>query len=172
MICDLKRDMADEGEGRRIMVAVDEGEESTYALSWSLKNLVFQNSKDTLILLYVKPPRVSFSAFDGTGYLFSSDITATMERYSQQVADCVMEKAKRLCHNIENVETRVENGDPRDVICEMAQRLGIDILVMGSHGYGLIKRAFLGSVSNHCAQNVKCPLLIVKKPKPTSAADI
>lgn len=53
--------------GRRIMVAIDEGEESIYALTWCLKNLVFQNSKDHLILLYVKPPRVVYSAFDGTG---------------------------------------------------------------------------------------------------------
>jgi len=32
-------------------------------------------------------------------------------------------------------------------------------------------RAFLGSVSNHCAQNVKCPVLIVKKPKSTAGGD-
>ena len=51
---------------RRILVAVDEGEESMYALTWCVKNLVFQNSKDTLILLYVKPPRAIYSAFDGT----------------------------------------------------------------------------------------------------------
>jgi len=38
------------------------------------------------------------------------------------------------------VETRIENGDPREVICDMAQKLGADVLVMGSHGYGLIKR--------------------------------
>ena len=60
-------DMAE--EERRILVAVDEGEESMHALSWCLKNLVFQNSKDTLILLYVKPPRVVYSAFDGTGII-------------------------------------------------------------------------------------------------------
>ncbi|KAK7278002.1 hypothetical protein RJT34_23023 [Clitoria ternatea] len=156
---------------RRILVAVDEGDESIYALSWCLKNLLFQNSKDTLILLYVKPPRAVYSSFDGTGYLFSSDITATMERYSQQVAECVVEKAKRLCNKIQNVETMIEHGDPRDVICQMAQKLGVDVLVMGSHGYGLIKRAFLGSVSNYCAQNVKCPVLIAKKPKST-AGDI
>jgi nucleotide-binding universal stress UspA family protein len=38
------------------------------------------------------------------------------------------------------VETRVEHGDPRDAICQMAEKLGADALVMGSHGYGLIKR--------------------------------
>lgn len=157
--------------GRRIMVAIDEGDESMYALSWCLKNLIFQNSKDHLILFYVKPPRAVYSAFDGTGYLFSSDITATMEKYSQQVADCVLEKAKRVCKDLQNVETKIENGDPRDVICHAVQKLGVDILVMGSHGYGVIKRAFLGSVSNHCAQNVKCPVLIVKKPKSTAGED-
>ncbi|XP_057423241.1 universal stress protein A-like protein isoform X2 [Lotus japonicus] len=156
------------GIERRIMVTVDEGDESMYALSWCLKNLAFQNDKDHLILLYVKPPRVVYSAFDGTGYLFSSDITATMERVSQQVAEGVLERAKGLCNNVENVEVKAESGDPRDVICQMVQKWGVDVLVMGSHGYGVIKRAFLGSVSNHCAQNVKCPVVIVKKPKSTA----
>ncbi|KAK4595615.1 hypothetical protein RGQ29_013910 [Quercus rubra] len=155
---------------RKILVAVDEGEESMHALSWCLKNVISENSKDTLVLLYVKPPRAVFSALDGTGYLFSADIMAAMDKYSNDVAECVVEKAKRMCKDLHDVkvETRIEHGDPRDVICQMTEKLGVDILVMGSHGYGLIKRALLGSVSNHCAQNVKCPVLIVKKPKSTA----
>ncbi|XWS57443.1 hypothetical protein CRYUN_Cryun09bG0174500 [Craigia yunnanensis] len=157
---------------RKILVAVDEGEESIYALSWCLKNMISRNSKDTLILLYVKPPRAVYSALDGTGYLFSTDILATMDKYSNDVAVCVIEKAKRTCREQADevkVKVRVENGDPRDLICQVAQRINADVLVMGSHGYGLIKRALLGSVSNHCAQNVKCPVLIVKKPKCSSS---
>ncbi|KAL6132766.1 hypothetical protein ACLB2K_065005 [Fragaria x ananassa] len=161
--------MADVAEKqRRILVAVDEGEESMYALSWCLKNVV--SSKDTLILVYVKPPKAVYIPLDGTGYMFSSDIYATMENYSNEVANSVIEKAKKKCRDVleeqdVKVETRIENGDPRDVICHLVEQLGTDVLVMGSHGYGLIKRAFLGSVSNHCAQNVNCPVLIVKKPK-------
>ncbi|XP_050940629.1 universal stress protein A-like protein isoform X2 [Cucumis melo] len=155
---------------RKIVVAVDEGEESLYALSWCLKNVIFENSKDTLILLYARPPRPIYTAMDGTGYLFSADIMATLDRYSYDVAEAVVEKAKRLCKHLNNVkvETRVESGDARDVICQMVEKLGADILVMGSHGYGPIKRAFIGSVSNHCAKSVKCPVLIVKKPKNSS----
>ncbi|XP_057722920.1 universal stress protein PHOS32-like [Arachis stenosperma] len=170
--------MAEEAENeRRVLVAVDEGDESMYALSWCLNNLVFQNSKNTLILLYVNPPRGGYMPFETAAALddpeihpanlYSPEITAAMERYSQEVADCVLAKAKKLCKDLQHVkvETKVEDGDPRDVICEMAERLGAHVLVMGSHGYGLIKRTFLGSVSSHCAQNVKCPVLIVKKPK-------
>ncbi|XP_016435454.1 universal stress protein PHOS34 isoform X1 [Nicotiana tabacum] len=162
-------------KARKILVAVDESEESTYALSWCIENIFTGgNTNDALILLYSIPPRAVYSSLDGTGekdnpegYLFSSDILATMERYSNDVAQCVMEKAKRLCKDLDGVkvETIVERGDARDVICQAAERLHVDMLVMGSHGYGVIKRAFLGSVSNHCAQNVKCPVLIVKKPK-------
>ena len=57
---------------RKIIVAVDEGEESMHALSWCLKNVISENSKDTLVLLYVKPPRAVFSALDGTGNFFHS----------------------------------------------------------------------------------------------------
>ncbi|THG01960.1 hypothetical protein TEA_027897 [Camellia sinensis var. sinensis] len=150
---------------RKILVAVDEGQESMYALSWCLNNiLVSHNSKDTLILLYAKPPRPVYTGIDGTGYMFSPDIMATMDRYTNELAESVMEKAKRLCKEVK-VETRVECGDPRDVICQVAEKLGVDMVVLGSHGYGLIKRAFLGSVSNHCAQKANCPVLIVKRPK-------
>ncbi|XP_031253290.1 universal stress protein A-like protein [Pistacia vera] len=158
---------------RRILVAIDEGEESLYALTWCLKNVITKNSKDTLILLYAKPPRAVYTALDGTGYLFSSDIMATINKYSNDVANRVIEKARKICREQNSdvkVEARVENGDPRDVICETVEKLGVDVLVMGSHGYGWIKRVFLGSVSNHCAQHVKCPVLIVKKPKPNGGS--
>jgi len=52
---------------RKILVAVDESEESMYALSWCLKNVVSENSKDTLVLLYAKPLRSAYTALDGTG---------------------------------------------------------------------------------------------------------
>ncbi|KAL7257696.1 hypothetical protein ACSBR1_003919 [Camellia fascicularis] len=159
-----------EAKERKILVAVDEGQESMYALSWCLNNiLVSQNSKDTLILLYAKATPPVYTAFDGTGYLFSDDIVATMEKYNNEVAESVMEKANKLCKEVHNLDvkvvTKVENGDARDVICQVAEKLDVNLVVMGSHGYGLIKRAFLGSVSNHCAQKVQCPILIVKRPK-------
>ncbi|KNA03424.1 hypothetical protein SOVF_209320, partial [Spinacia oleracea] len=54
---------------KKIVVAVDESEESMYALSWCLNNVVSvsqQNSvSPTLVLLYVKPsPPANYSAFD------------------------------------------------------------------------------------------------------------
>ncbi|GJY84245.1 acyl-acyl carrier protein thioesterase ATL3, chloroplastic [Tanacetum coccineum] len=61
-------------------------------------------------------------------------------------------------------KTMTEIGDPKELICEAVEKSNVQLLVLGSHSRGAIKRVFLGSVSNHCVQNVKCPVLVVKKP--------
>lgn len=161
-----------EAKERKILVAVDDGEESTYALSWCLKNIVAENSKDTLILLYSKRPPTLYPVMDGSGFLVSTEVLASMEKYGNELAETVMEKAKRLCKEVHDVKVdpRLECGDPRDVICQMAEKLGVDMVVMGTHGYGMIQRVFLGSVSNYCANSLKCPVLIVKRPKSAAPA--
>lgn len=39
-----------------------------------------------------------------------------------------------------NIEKVVGTGEAKSVICNAAKKLGVDTLVMGSHGYGFIKR--------------------------------
>ncbi|KAJ6683121.1 ADENINE NUCLEOTIDE ALPHA HYDROLASES-LIKE SUPERFAMILY PROTEIN [Salix koriyanagi] len=149
---------------RKILVAVDESEESMHALSWCLENVLFCGDyKDTLILLYAIPPRAVYPTLDNTGHVFSSDFLGHDAESIIRMRLILLYRRLKECVK---VETRIEHGDPRDVICEMAEKLHVDVVVMGSHGYGLIKRAFLGSVSNHCVQNVKCPVLVVKRPRP------
>ncbi|GLJ09326.1 hypothetical protein SUGI_0106670 [Cryptomeria japonica] len=148
---------------RKIMVGVDESEESMNALSWALDFFCIGNAKDSLILLHAQPPPGDYSNMDSTGYLFSSEIDQAVEKYQKNVTENVLKRAKSICIG-KNVceESRVCVGDARDVICEEAEKIKPDFLVIGSHGYGTIKRAFLGSVSDYCAHNVKCPVLIVK----------
>ncbi|OEL35530.1 hypothetical protein BAE44_0003448 [Dichanthelium oligosanthes] len=158
--------------GRRILVAVDEGDESVQALRWCLSTFAAAARGDTVILLYVRPAPPTYSVLDASGYLFSEEVTAAIDRYSREVADAVVEKAQKLCtlyskeegesHHEMKVEVKVAVGDARTVICQMAGKLGADLLVMGSHGYGFFKRALLGSVSDYCVKNASCPVLIVK----------
>uniref|UniRef100_A0A7N2L248 UspA domain-containing protein n=1 Tax=Quercus lobata TaxID=97700 RepID=A0A7N2L248_QUELO len=41
---------------------------------------------------------------------------------------------------IDDVSIEVSQGDPRNVLCEAIDKHHASILVMGSHGYGAIKR--------------------------------
>lgn len=53
-------------------------------------------------------------------------------------------------------------GYPASIILEEVEKENIDLVVMGSHGYGALTGSVLGSVSQHVLHRAKCPVLIVK----------
>ena len=54
-------------QGRRILVAVDEGDESVQALRWCLGTFAAAARGDTVILLYVRPAPPTYSVLDASG---------------------------------------------------------------------------------------------------------
>jgi nucleotide-binding universal stress UspA family protein len=59
------------------------------------------------------------------------------------------------------VETRLLVGDAAQEICSLAESLPASVIVLGSRGRGGLKRAVLGSVSDHVVRHAPCPVLIV-----------
>ena len=62
-------------------------------------------------------------------------------------------------------ETLVREGDPRDIIVEVAEKLGVDLVVMGTHGRRGLSRMFLGSVAEDVSRRSPCPVLLVRMKK-------
>ena len=60
------------------------------------------------------------------------------------------------------VTTMSVSGDPADMICEVAEREGIDLIVVGNKGMTGAKRFLLGSVPNQVSHHSPCNVLIVK----------
>jgi nucleotide-binding universal stress UspA family protein len=56
----------------------------------------------------------------------------------------------------------IKAGDPRDMINRTAQELGIDLIVMGTHGRRGITRALLGSVAETVVRSAPCAVLTVR----------
>ncbi len=52
-------------------------------------------------------------------------------------------------------------GDPAEVLLQQAEKLGIDLLVVGSKGMQSSSRFLLGSVPNNVSHHAPCDLLIV-----------
>lgn len=66
-----------------------------------------------------------------------------------------------------NATTRVVEGEPGPVLCQLADEIGADVVVVGSHGSGWLRRVVLGSVSTYVVQHAPCEVLVVR----ASAAD-
>jgi nucleotide-binding universal stress UspA family protein len=63
------------------------------------------------------------------------------------------------------VETELATGEPAEVLADAT--VGLDLLVLGSRGYGPVDRALLGSISSKVMRNAACPVAVV----PRAAAD-
>ena len=57
-------------------------------------------------------------------------------------------------------ETAVLEGSPGPAVCSYAGEIGAKAIVMGSRGRGGVRRALLGSVSDHVVRNAPCPVVI------------
>ncbi len=53
-------------------------------------------------------------------------------------------------------------GDAGPVLCQLAEELPADLIIVGSRGRGAIKRALLGSVSSYVINNAPCPVMVVR----------
>jgi nucleotide-binding universal stress UspA family protein len=58
----------------------------------------------------------------------------------------------------------VQGSTPETIVRE-ADRLGVDLIVLGSHGHGVLRRALIGSVSEHVLHHASRPMLIVPTPR-------
>jgi nucleotide-binding universal stress UspA family protein len=64
------------------------------------------------------------------------------------------------------IDTRVENGDPADVILRTAEETKCDLIVMGPHGRPGLSRWLSGHVASEVVQRATCAVLTMRGPFP------
>ncbi|KAI9090746.1 hypothetical protein K1719_028599 [Acacia pycnantha] len=164
------------GMKMKAMVAVDESEGSFYALKWALDNLFApiaavgppaapdSPGKEGLLFLVHVQPTVYPPVYPvGPAAYTGPAVMDAVKKAQEEISARVVSKALQMCKDkLVRAESVIMNGDPREVICEAAEKMQVDLLIMGSRGLGTFKRAILGSVSDYCTHHAKTPVLIVK----------
>ena len=81
----------------------------------------------------------------------------------REVAESLLKRAARdaLSKGVE-VETHVSEGQPAEVIIDVANQEHADLIVVGSRGLTGIKRFLLGSVSTKVSEHAPCSVMIVR----------
>ncbi|XP_078446872.1 universal stress protein PHOS34-like [Wolffia australiana] len=152
-------------EKQVIVVGIDEGEHSEYALQWTLDHFFTGRIPIfSLVVVYARPFPTSVIGIGSPGM---ADVLPFVESNLRTIAASVVERTKKLCESKSAGDAVIKmiEGDARDVLCEAVKKHKAALLVVGSHGYGPIKRTFLGSVSDHCAHHADCTVMVVKKPQ-------
>lgn len=99
------------------------------------------------------------------------DLIDTERKRLQQLVESTAAELRRSKSTGDlKIETAVVDGSPKEVIVEEAERWEADLILIGSHGYGAVKRFMLGSVSQAVATHAPCSVEIVRACRPAETA--
>ena len=97
----------------------------------------------------------------GTGMaagVMSANDFEQLQRDREAGAQAALDRARSEL-GLPDAEVLAVTGSPGHTLCELAETLPASVIVMGTRGRGGIRRAVLGSVSDHVVRNAPCPVL-------------
>lgn len=81
---------------------------------------------------------------------------------SPDIESRLAEASKRLQDAGYTVSTRIEPGQPEQVITNTVERDGFDLLVIGAYGHTRIRDLIIGSTTTQMIASCKIPLLLIR----------
>lgn len=85
-----------------------------------------------------------------------------MDALSEEAAQSMEKIRSSLSAKSITAKTITRQGLPADKIIETAQKMKVDLVVVGSHGRHGARKFLLGSVSSKVVEYAHCPVLVVK----------
>lgn len=140
---------------KKILVPTDASEHSRRALKKAIE--LAQTIHADILLLHV-----SYTPQAYWGYTVSYGITVTDEQLRENGELALEATLTGIDTSQVVLNKKVEAGHPVTVILEQIKKETIDLIIMGSHGYGAIAGSVLGSVSQRVLQRAGCPVMIIK----------
>lgn len=87
----------------------------------------------------------------------------SLARFYKDNGNAAMKRARHVLTEAGHTyDEKMIVGDPGTEIIEMAKRGKYDLIIMGSHGRGVLKSLFLGSVVVKALANSKVPILVIR----------
>jgi len=83
------------------------------------------------------------------------------EQVARQTLDAEVQNVRAVGGTVAQAHLRI--GTPAAEIVELAEELGVGLVVVGSRGLGGIRRALMGSVSDSVVRHAHCMVLVVRK---------
>jgi nucleotide-binding universal stress UspA family protein len=135
---------------RSILCPIDFSDESQNALRWAAAlALKFQGR---LTVLHAIEPLLAHAA----QVRYGLDLTKTeTESALREFLTATLPEPSSL----PNVATDVRVGEPSQVILETADRHGVDLIVIGTHGLGGVRKLLIGSTAERVVRQTHVPVL-------------
>jgi nucleotide-binding universal stress UspA family protein len=159
-------------EIRKILYTTDLSDNSTYVFRYATNFAKKHDAK--IIILHV------LDEFSGSNQammqqyfdeeqqnkFFEEKIAHTMDRIDKRLKIFIDKELKGDPESMNRIESiKICKGHPANEILEKVDALECDAIVMGSHGKGIIRDTYLGSMTKKVLRRVRKPVFIIPLPK-------
>lgn len=142
----------------KLMIGVDDSKHSAAAVEY-VKQQPWPSGTQAIVISVVRP---AVTIYTEVYIPATQEFERVMEDRIKHHEALVADAAKVLQDAGLKVQTRVIQGDPREVLVDTANREGIDLLVLGSHGRTGLTKLLMGSVAAHVVGHASCNVLVVR----------
>ena len=145
---------------RKILLPTDFSDGALHALQYGTSFALEYEAE--LVLLHVVETVAAPYASD----LFPvpmAEVFEEMTGYARTELDKLAAAAREK--GIKQVRTLVAQGKPSHEIMRVAREEAIDLIVLGTHGKGVLDQALFGSTTERVVRKSPCPVLTVRQPE-------
>jgi len=140
---------------KKILVAVDGSDESEKIISRAAAIAADIRAEVSLVMVF--EPLLGSYSFE----LNMADFEKVQKEHQAEVAGRMTQQLAERHPSIPSNRVHFLSGKPATEIKKLTAELGIDLLVIGSHGHNPI-RAVLGSTANAVLHGIHCDVLTIK----------
>lgn len=142
-----------------IIVATDGSEHAERAIRLAI-GIVRDDAKVVVASAIGVPDLVDLQGTGFAGPVVTPEEVAEMREAATELADREIAQASGLFGD-HPVEERIIDGDPGPALASLAEEIDAELIVVGSHGKGLVGRFLEGSTSRYLLDHAPCPVLVV-----------
>lgn len=159
----LRDSHAPKADSLKVGVAVDGSKYAREAVRFVIRHRDLFGAQPQIMLINVVPDFAGAVMPDMAGIAlpaFSAEDVETMQAKAFNAAVAPMRKL------LDKTGVAAESvrlaGNPGDELAAFAKKKKLDVVVMGSHGYGAFKQAVMGSVATRVTAHCATPVLLVR----------
>jgi nucleotide-binding universal stress UspA family protein len=162
---------------KKILYATDLSKNSAYAFRYAVNSA--QKHDAQIYILHVVETLPSAAEGLLTQFIGEEKLKEKKEEMKRDMVRRIQERLRRFAERELKDDSQtlkrvvaidVVSGNPAAEILRKAQEINADVVIMGSHGKGIIPHAFLGSVSEQVLHRIRKPVFII--PLPEGETDI
>ena len=155
----------------KILYATDLSPNAAYALRYAMDSAVKHDAE--LVVLHAFE-QISPTAQAMLVYLDESRRQEIFHEHTGQTIDRIKERLNKFCEREfkdhpeyldKVISIEVCEGFPAEEILSKAKELNCDLIIMGTHGKGIIANTFLGSTAKRVLRRTRIPVFIIPIPK-------